>query len=169
MSLNAAPYARFNSREFILLFKPMKLVVCDPDNIPPWIYPDVMSEYPEPGVGVDIPCLTADDFISLAKALGGPVERSEPLAWHVSGCDVGFPHDAPDFVSQIKPELLDAMIAVPMHERWRIAESWAQDRFGSRPSKERQASHKRLFNTLCEHAALAVEYGRLAILVEPQV
>ena len=91
----------------------MKLVVCDPQNIAAWIFPEAMPDFPEPGVAVDVPRRTDDDFLAFVKAIDNPqlerdlaaplAPRCEPLRWDSSGCDVGFPHDAPDCVLYIKP------------------------------------------------------------------
>lgn len=143
----------------------MKLVVCDPDNIPPWIYPEALPEYPEPGVGVDIPELKALDFVALATAMDVSI-AGELLDWQSSGCSVGFPHDAPDWVPGIRSEMLEALVAIPHHERWRVAERWAEHRLKKRPSKEELSSHKSLLKTLCEYAAIAVEKGHVAVLIK---
>jgi hypothetical protein len=142
----------------------MKLVVCEPDNIPPWIFPEALPDYPDPGMGVDIPALDDPDFVALAKAIGVSL-AGDPLDWQSSGCSVGFPHDAPDFVPCIRPEILEALAAIPHQERWRVAERWAEQRLKKRPSKEELSLHKSLVKTLCEYAAVAVEKGHVAVLL----
>ena len=59
------------------------------------------------------------------------------------------------------------MVAIPAHERWKIAESRATERFGRQANKEKLAEHKKTLKTLCEHAAIAVEKGHAAVLIEP--
>lgn len=142
----------------------MKLVACTPENIPPWIFPEVESEYPDKGSAVEIPLMTVDSLEALLKTL----KSSEPtLTYEDSGCDVGFPHDAPESVLRFRSSHVELLISIPLHERWKFAEQWAQSVKNGRPNKDDLKQYKKLFNIICDHALVANVSGYALIIVEP--
>lgn len=132
----------------------MKLVVCERESIPAWIYPSVSSHFADIGMGVDIPALTEKDLSALAEAIKDVVTVKESSSWINSGCDIGFSHDSPQEVLMISPLLVKTLNQIPVHNRWKVAEDWAHIRTGKRPNSEVLASHKGLLKTLCEFAAV---------------
>ena len=145
----------------------MQLVVCELANIPPWLYPAVLADYPGPGISVEIPTMDEDDFSALWRAVAGDRAEDRSLVYEDSGCDVGFAHDAPDAVLRIRHELVVALSCIPHHERWRFAERWAERRHGKRPNKEDQISYKKLMNLICDHADHAIKMDHAMVLIEP--
>lgn len=144
----------------------MKLVVCGPENIAPWIYSYALPDYPDPGIAADIPDMGEDDIAALCKATNLDEIAESPFVYQGSGCDVGFPHDAPTDVPKIKSELLKALSAIPTHERWRVAEKWASLRLNNRPNKEELSEHKKLLKIFCEFAVSAQSKQHVLVLIQ---
>ena len=146
----------------------MQLVVCDPENIPAWLYPSVLPNYPDPGISATIPELGKTDFAALWKALGFDLPIEEALVYEDSRCDVGFPHDAPDCVLRIPQEFVTSLNSIAPHERWRFAEKWAEFRYGQRPNKEQREESKKLLNIICDQAAHAAAQKHAMVLISSE-
>lgn len=140
----------------------MRLVISDEESIPEWLYPGTWSDLETPvedSLAVD----DGFDLDSLWKAIASEEKPEEALL--LQGYeDVGIPHDAPSHVYRVHPRLLEALLAVPPHERWKVARRWSGN-----PNKELLAKAKRLLNTICDFAARAQHSGKLLVLLPDTV
>ncbi len=144
----------------------MRVVISDKDSIVGWLYPGAFPEIPDPpNDSVATPNLSDADFNALWDAASADYGGRDATTWTSSGCDVGVPHDAPDHVTRILPELLAILAAIPDHERWRIAEPWATKRLNKRPNNDEVALHKRLVRDLCNLARQAIAVEQMVVLI----
>lgn len=135
----------------------MRWVICKEDEIADWIYLDARTSLE--GESVNAPDLDKQDFIALWQAIGfvsGSSRTGEhALVDQSSHCDVGYPHDAPDFVDCVNPDLISELLAIPSHDRWRVAKQWASIRLSKHPTESELAFHKNILRAFAELAARA--------------
>ena len=144
----------------------MRVVISDEDSIVGWLYPGAFPEIPDPPNDfVATPEFVDADFSALWAAVSADYDGRDATTWESSHCDVGVPHDAPDHVTRVLPDLLSILAAIPDHERWRIAEPWATKRLGKRPNKDELALHKQLTRDLCNLARQAITIDQMVLLI----
>lgn len=141
-------------------------IVPERDSIVGWLYPGAFADIPDPPAAF-LTCPDFDDaaFTALWAATGKYDGSGEAVRYESSGCDVGVPHDAPDFVPMVAPQLAKDLAAIPDHERWRVAQQWAQGHLGQRPNEQKAALYKKVLRELCDLArTVAATEQRLLLL-----
>lgn len=128
-------------------------IVPERDSIVGWLYPGAFPEIPDPPAAF-LTCPSFDDaaFTALWAATGKYDGKSEAVCYESSGCDVGVPHDAPDFVPMFAPQMVEDLAAIPDHERWRVAQQWALAHLGQRPNEQKSSLYKKVLRELCDLA-----------------
>lgn len=125
----------------------MKLALANIDAIPEWLYPGSFPDIETPDRDTLNWTMTgAQSLKVLWDAAGRP---SESAFIDVGFDECGIPHSAPDSVEALAPEFTRALIAVPVHERWKLAEQWGRGVRGQRPNAELLQRLKRELKELC--------------------
>jgi hypothetical protein len=144
----------------------LRLVVADEDDIPGWLYPEAFPEVPQPAEDwAEAPALGEPDFAALWRAADPTTRDTEAIQPQYTHCDVGVPHDAPEWVGRLNPTLVATLAVLAEGERWRVAQAWAADRLGKRPNQGELARHKDLLRALCALAKRSVDSGRPLLLL----
>ena len=143
----------------------MKLVLAsEPDHVGEWVYPGSWPDLETPPANaLDTELVDRGAFSVLWGILDSGASHDESLIGD-SLPAAGYPHYGPDQYDEVNPALLETLLAVPIHERWRTARDWATALTGSPPNKERLSSFKRLLNQICD---LATRRGELMLVVLP--
>ena len=139
----------------------MRLVLSDREAIPEWLYPGSFRDiHTEPS-----DCISVGDvsFQELWAVLDPESARQQALLYQ-SFVETGIPHDAPACVDRINPELLKALLAVPHHDRWKIARQWATAVHGKVPNDQLFGRFKRLLRDICLLAERCTEEKMLVVL-----
>lgn len=132
----------------------MRLVLAsEPDHVGEWVYPGSWHDLETPAEH----CLVTElidrrAFASLWQVLDSEAPLDETLRGENLPA-AGYPHYGPNTYDEVNSALLDSLLAVPAHERWRTAQAWARALSGRPPNKERLAAFKQLLNQLCDLAA----------------
>jgi hypothetical protein len=141
------------------------IAVAREDHLPEWLYPYRVP--PFSGEAIRDVKLRDVDFVHLWLALDPTGVKSDafddPADTH---CDVGFEHNAIEFLQRLSGRLVAALAGVPDSDRWRIAQEWTGRRLARRPTKEDLARDKQLLKALCEFARRSTEKGWLIVNVE---
>ncbi len=138
----------------------MLIAVATPEHLPEWLYPHRVP--PMSGASLPAKYIGWNDLGPLWKALGGAKPAESGIV--DTNCDVGFDHDAIEFLPQIAPEFVAALAALPDGERWRVARDWAEGRLGRRPNEAQLAQHKAWLRELSEFARQAVANRWIVVL-----
>jgi hypothetical protein len=143
----------------------MLIAVATPEHLPEWLYPHRVP--PLSGASLPAKYIGWNDLGPLWKALGGAKAAERGIV--DTCCDVGFDHDAIEFLPQIEPEFVAALAALPDGERWQVARDWAAGRLGRRPNEQQLAQHKAWLRELSEFSRQAVANRWVVVLaVEAQ-
>lgn len=138
----------------------MLIAIETPEHLPEWIHPHRVP--PMSGASLVANYIGCNDLDPLWKALGGVKPAESGIV--DTNCDVGFDHDAVEFLPQINPEFIAALAALPDEERWRVARDWAVGRLGRRPNEGQLAQHKAWLRELSEFARQAVANRWIVVL-----
>ena len=146
----------------------MLIAVAKEEHLPEWLYPHRVA--PLSGEALRGVTLRDVDLVHLWQAVEPSAPKSEALDDPAdTHCDVGFEHDAIEFVQRLSGKLIAALAGLPDSERWRVAQEWTRRRLARRPTKEDLARDKQLLKTLCEFAGRAAANGWLIVNVEEEV
>lgn len=132
----------------------IKLVLAsEPDHVGEWIYPGTWPDLATPPAdALETDLLGPGAFSALWRILDPDAPHEEALQ-EVMLPAAGYPHRGPGRFDEVNPALLERLLAVPAHERWRTADAWATALAGRAPNKERASAFKRLLQQVCDLAA----------------
>jgi hypothetical protein len=105
------------------------IAVAKPEHLPEWLFPDRRTP---PLSGASLPAEYLKRPWLLWQALGGTTPYvCGDVSTH---CEVGYPHNAIDRLSQLAPEFVEALAVLPDTERWRVARDWVTALLDRRPN-----------------------------------
>jgi len=145
----------------------MIYVLCSEDEVPDWIYPDKKTKFS--GKYVELPEMSHEDFTNLWLSIDPALDNdTKALECRDSNCEVGYPHDAPEYVERINPKLVKALAEIKDNERWLIAKQWATVNLQHRPNEEKNKLYKDMLKSLCIVAKESVNTKCEIFLIQKQ-
>jgi hypothetical protein len=145
----------------------MLIAIAKETHIPEWLYPHRLA--PLSGEVIKTGQLARADFEKLWSALGTDHSDANAFDMDVSThCDVGFSHDAEDYLPRLNPTFVNLLAGLQDSQRWQVCQKWTPTRLGRRPNSEQITRDKKQLKMLCDFAGKAVANQWLVVFIEDQ-
>ena len=143
----------------------IKLAISDSELIVGWLYPNSFGIPNPPDNSIVLEKQALKGLVSLNNVLSESKDASRAIVEEYTDCDVGVPHDAPDYIDRLSCSFIDSLSSIPNYERWRFSEMWAKDYLGKNPSNQEKTIYKEMLNKICDLAIEAKEKGLFIIVL----
>jgi hypothetical protein len=143
----------------------MLIAVARETHIPEWLYPHRLA--PLSGESMKTGDLTQADLNYLWSVfdVNSPPTSAFDIAVSTH-CDVGFDHDAEDWLPRLDPKFAAALAGLSDVQRWQVCQKWTPRRLGRHPNNEQFSSDKKRLKTLCEFASRAAASQWFIVFIE---